>query len=136
MQWIDDYNTGIIKIDMQHRSLCNLVDELDVEGFISKEKVLLILSNISGLIVEHFNYEELLMVEVGYPYFQQHAEEHVREIQKLHDIISSYTVRGTYTVDEIFNTLKMWIVVHSIFDDKDFSNYYIEAKNRKKRQEI
>ncbi len=68
--WDRSYETGNTAIDLQHRELLAIVDELEwaeVGTHDSREAMLSVLDRVMGFATTHFVMEENLMDQVGYP---------------------------------------------------------------------
>lgn len=76
--WNSRFETGIDRIDQQHRALFRAVNDL-AESFRegrSGEQVRRCLDFLAGYVQEHFTDEEYYMVEAGYPDLEAHRKEH------------------------------------------------------------
>lgn len=68
--WDPSYETGNVAIDLQHRQLLAIVDELEsaeVRGSGTRKLILEVLDRVMEFTLSHFVMEEQLMAQVDYP---------------------------------------------------------------------
>lgn len=76
--WSDRYETGIPEIDAQHRRLFQAINRMEAAYQAGTEEVeaQASLAFLARYTLEHFETEEALMREVGYPMLSFHQKEH------------------------------------------------------------
>lgn len=117
--WQNQYLTGDVEMDEQHRDLFVLADKLVA----STEKVELI-NNIHILyqhVKEHFRAEEALMKRIGFSGYRGHEKEHQLMLQKLVEIEQSINNKGLEEAD-VEEFVDRW-AKHIINSDMRFSTY-------------
>jgi hemerythrin len=70
VSWNPSYETGNTAIDLQHRELLAMVDELELAqagAHSSRDVILKVLDRVMDFASTHFVMEEKLMDEIGYP---------------------------------------------------------------------
>ncbi|MCT4612383.1 MAG: bacteriohemerythrin [Clostridia bacterium] len=93
-EWKDDYSTGVVAIDNQHKKLLEIGGELygivkdmkqneDVDNF---DTISDILEELENYTVEHFSYEEKLMEENGYDDLNAHKMHHAAFVAKIQEL--------------------------------------------------
>ena len=78
ISWLNVYNTGIAKIDEQHKKLVQMINDLELTK--GKENESQILRDVFYRLVDythyHFAQEEILMGEAEYPRTAIHKQQH------------------------------------------------------------
>ncbi|MCE1203247.1 MAG: bacteriohemerythrin [Holophagaceae bacterium] len=90
--WNSRFETGVEIIDAQHRALFAALNQL-TEAFrsgTSGEHVKAGLAALLTYAAEHFQTEEAFMRERGYPDLAVHAAEHVRLVERAHDLETQF----------------------------------------------
>ena len=84
------------------------------------KKLLLVLHKYTG---EHFNSEENLMQQIGYPKLDEHREIHTQMIEKLSEISMQPldSEESLYKVKKFFYD---WLIDHIMHQDKDYIRFY------------
>jgi hemerythrin-like metal-binding protein len=129
--WDPSYETGDPTIDLQHRELLAIVDELEVaEGHMhdSHEAIMRVLGRVMDFALSHFLMEEELMVQVGYPTpaFEEMIEQH-REFTSYSRIrVLEFRSGGLDSVLPLQTFLAEWLTVHEFGLDKAFADFLRE----------
>ncbi len=113
--------TGIGVIDEQHE---HVLDQITLLGKIAKEgsreQIEQSINHIVSHTLAHFEFEEELMEQSGYPFIKVHKRLHDHFIQRL----ASYTQRfdnGEDITAELHQFLSSWLRSHFAHEDKDYS---------------
>ncbi len=123
-EWKDDYNTGIQRIDNQHKYFLNLINWL-LNTLISSKDVKLQKRCVDEVIKYakfHFYSEENLMIYIGYPEFQSHEELHTELINKLNYRITLLDF-GKESLTDFVQFLREWFLDHTFKEDKKIGLY-------------
>jgi len=128
--WNNDLSVGIPSIDAQHKKLLDLLNELHGATYQGKGQEV-VGNTLAGLIsytVEHFQYEEKLFKETGYPEAEAHAAEHVILTKKVMDIHEKFKSGITTALtQEVLLFLVNWLMDHTMDSDKKYSAHLIAA---------
>ena len=125
LSWRDDYTVGIPLIDTEHQYLFRLINEFHEKcaGGDTHAKLLVMLNRLVAYAEQHFQHEEALMQEEGYPRIERHHglhEELFSSIFALNERVS----RETSKVDaETLRFLKTWMVEHILKEDMDIGDF-------------
>lgn len=126
--WDPAYETGHSGIDLQHRQLLEIVNELessDHDTHVSRDVVLRVLDHMMEFAITHFMMEEDLMVHVQYPSiardemiarhedFVAHARQRVLEFRK-GELVDVLPLQA-FLVD--------WLRVHEFGLDKRLADF-------------
>lgn len=122
--WKPEYSVEIASIDLQHRKLVDLVNELhdamrDGRGGDALGKVL------RGLVdytKNHFAAEEKLMADAGYADLPAHLVEHRELLKKVGEIAERFEkTKGAGLTIEVMNFLRDWLTKHILGTDKKYA---------------
>jgi hemerythrin-like metal-binding protein len=135
VMWSDDLETGEERIDSQHRQLVETVGELlkackNKEDSATTGKTLGFLADYT---VKHFQDEEKLQLEYGYPGYENHKRMHEDFKATVVDLISRYKKRPSpIDLGEKVNSIIVrWLISHIRREDSK-----IAAHIRKKRGKV
>jgi hemerythrin len=113
--------TGIGVIDDQHQAIFDLVDalgELAADG--DRARIGEGINRIVSHTLAHFEFEEELMEQAGYPFLKVHKRLHDHFIQRLADFTQRFDGGGDVTL-ELEQFLDRWLRSHFAHEDKDYS---------------
>jgi len=127
-----EMETGVEKIDNQHRELIERINDLLSMGTksISKEETEKTLVILGDYIVKHFNDEEAMQKQSGYPEYDSHKELHQIYFAEFHRLEKEFIENGPsmkFTLD-VNNSIIGWIVRHIKTADCEFGKYYNSNK--------
>lgn len=120
--WKPFYDVGHRQLDDQHREIVNIINELYSAIQEDRDRAALrpVLDRLVDCTERHFEYEEELLEEVGYPDLEQH--------KAIHDSMRRKTVElreklGLAVGREQLAFLKSWWASHIQRQDKPYSAY-------------
>ena len=126
-QWTDQYNTGILTIDMQHRELFRRIDNLTLALYDGEGKPALktLLGFLDSYIIEHFRTEEEYMKKNSYPGFEKHLEKHHTFRKLLADVEQEFNDKGgdTYLAIRFEKEIRKWWENHILQTDMQYVPY-------------
>jgi hemerythrin len=144
--WNDDLLTGVDKIDDQHKYLfalgarviesmtaCRLAEEAaaaegrkceDVEEDALSDAVY----GLTDYVVEHFEDEEALMLEWGYPGLAAHQGLHKRMSTRVLDYLTRFINGERIEAERLANMFLDWLTNHIGQEDKAFVTWHFGAK--------
>jgi hemerythrin len=123
-----DMETGVEKIDLQHRELINRINKLlDVEEKHATEaETQETIDYLSEYVVKHFGDEEDLHIKSKYPKYEEHKNKHkffIDDFTKLKEEFAGNSNSMEFTM-KLNNSLITWIIKHIKGDDREFGNFY------------
>ena len=128
VEWKDEYSVGVESLDDDHRKLLNLINNLQTavryrtgKAF-EKES----LDEVIAYTKYHFEREEKMMLETGYPDIEAHKEIHREMITKIDEFLIDYEKRGYEALEEVALYLKDWLVNHINGTDQVYSALFKE----------
>lgn len=126
-QWTDQYNTGILTIDMQHKELFRRIDNLALAVYDGEGKPALktLLEFLDSYVTEHFQTEEGYMKKNNYPVFEKHLEKHHTFRKLLSDVEQEFNNRGgdTYLAIRVEKEIRKWWENHILQTDMEYVPY-------------
>ncbi|MDR2942758.1 MAG: bacteriohemerythrin [Treponema sp.] len=123
-----DMETGVEKIDLQHKELINRINSLVAIGerAASKEETQKTIDYLGEYVVKHFSDEEELQVKSKYPKYPEHKKLHTSFIDDYTKLQKEFAENGNsmdFTM-KLNNSLIVWIVKHIKGNDTEFGRYY------------
>ena len=126
--WQDEYSVGIEHIDQDHKKLINLLNQFSTayDHAMSEEYERAALKELVDYTKYHFQREEKLMAEYGYPDFEAHKAQHKNMITKVESFVKLYEEKGHESLDEVSAFLIDWLLNHINGSDKAYGPYLNE----------
>ena len=123
MLWMKALETGIEKIDEQHKMLFEQVDLLLDKSNENRHKE--IISFLDGYIAKHFADEQRMHKETKYPNADAHKKMHDDYIVVFHKLKDKYIKEGATIANsmEINKTVVRWLKDHIMVHDKEYATY-------------
>ncbi len=122
MSWIDAYSTGITEVDLQHKKLIGLIN--DLHDAMAKGQAKAILGEILGELVNycasHFAMEEKLFDRHGYPDAANHKEKHQKMTAKVLALQMQFDQGRAMMTLEVMEFLQQWLDKHILGTDKKY----------------
>lgn len=127
VDWSDELSVGIQELDEQHKVLVGLVNELHDALLHRKGSAVTgtILARLSEYTRLHFVVEESLMRLLGYPFYEQHKEEHETLTAQLEEIKHKFALKKHSVSLELMQFLKLWLTKHIMETDKRYEGYFL-----------
>lgn len=123
--WEQRFETGIDRIDLQHRCFVGLINELAqlaAQPGVDRDHVLAKLHELYLYTAYHFCSEELVMRQLGYPGLDDHRRVHEILLTGLNGKIREARFADLH-VDEIVRFLFMWFAGHTVDDDRNIADW-------------
>jgi hemerythrin-like metal-binding protein len=124
-EFTDDMRIGHADIDRQHAALYETVNRLHdaMRSDHSREVQGEILAFLHAYTVEHFEAEEALMRNHGYPGLASHKALHDGLVQQVKELEEKYTA-GSMTLSIMtMHFLKDWLTHHILEEDRKMAEY-------------
>lgn len=128
-QWDDSMSVEVKEIDMQHKKLIELINQLYDAMKMRQGKAALssILSELVRYTTVHFSAEEKHMERAGYPNIESHKKVHVGFTDKVLDFQRRFEADEVILSQEILDFLKDWLVTHIMKQDQEYAPYMQSA---------
>jgi hemerythrin len=123
-----DMETGVEKIDAQHRELINRINTLLEIGekSASEEETQKTIDYLGEYVVKHFGDEEEIQIKSSYPKYEEHKKLHAYYIDEFSRFKSEFAEKGNsmeFTM-KLNNSLINWIVKHIKGADVEFGKFH------------
>ncbi len=130
--WKDEYSVGVQVLDNDHKKLIRLLNVFqtayDYEmGDLYEEYAL---KELMAYTKYHFEREEKLMEDSGYPEFENHKKQHARKISEINEHIDTYYLKGQVCLYDLSMYLEKWLINHINGTDKKYSKFFQERRNK------
>ena len=125
INWNETYSVKVKEIDVQHKKLVNIINELHdkmKEGK-GKEVVEKLLAELLDYTVFHFSFEEKLLNINNYPDHKTHAKLHADLMEQVQVFRNKVKSGNSLLSLELMNFLKKWLVEHILDSDKKYSAF-------------
>lgn len=129
--WDDKFEVGHQRIDNEHRVFVDLIRTASCEGerHCPKEKGMRILLEVQKYAEFHFISEENIMLDVGYPDYREHRDEHQGLLRRLEEEAHRYYC-DEIGLDGLANFMFEWFALHTTAADKKLTQYIAQARRR------
>lgn len=125
LSWRRDYEVGVAQIDAEHRGLFDLVNEFHdarARGDAARETAK-VLNRLVAYAEEHFQHEEKLMSDSGYPRLEAHRALHSDLVSSVFAINERLEADAGRASTEILPFLRNWLVEHIVKNDVDIGEF-------------
>lgn len=123
IEWSDKMSVGVESIDEQHKKLVNMINALN-DALVRGEADAVLVKIFDGLAVytqKHFQYEEQLFAEHGYPMAADHKAEHDALIAQVVELKTKLDAGSAMIGIELMKFLKGWLTNHILKSDMAYS---------------
>lgn len=130
IQWQDSFSVGVPAMDIQHKQLVAMVNQLYEAMRTSKgdAAVQTILPTLVQYTKTHFNAEEKLMHEAGYPDIAAHQALHHKLAMQVSDLMDKFKSGKMVATVSVVTFLKDWLVNHIQGQDKLYGAYIAQRQ--------
>lgn len=117
--WSNKLNTGVEKIDDQHRRLVKLVNNLvsAIQSGFADDITTPLCHELAEFTSYHFRDEEMLMEEVGYPGLEEQKEQHAKLTSTVQGYLDALERGEAVAPEEMLAFLRQWLVEHIVHCD-------------------
>ncbi len=123
MEWKAEYATGIVEIDLQHKTVLEFITEFEraVAGEMHWNTVQPLIVRAREFLTFHFAVEESLMQISNYPGFAAHRAEHQNVLNQL--VALENRVLRQEKKNELLPLISAWLFDHIIGSDQPFAQH-------------
>lgn len=120
--WDKSYEVGDAVLDDQHRHIVDLLNALHNaaagEGLDTAD---VILHHVVRFLEHHFDTEEAVMQQIGFPEAAEHAAEHRRLLKQVGEAARSLEAEGQPSAERLGVTVWSWMHEHTSTWDQKYS---------------
>lgn len=126
--WKNEYSVGIDAIDLQHRLLINMINDLYLAIYENNgsEVTSALLGRLQGYILDHFDTEKKLMEKANYTGRSKHLQEHDKFIAKVAEMELKYSRGRLGSLSPLVIYLRDWLDNHICKTDRAMAQILIE----------
>ncbi|AYH41934.1 hemerythrin domain-containing protein [Azoarcus sp. DN11] len=119
IKWDSKFEIGHPRIDAEHRAFVDLIRAVSVEAErdCPKEKALRLLLEVRKYAEFHFISEENIMLDIGYPDYDEHRDEHAWLLRRLENEVHAYYTDSA-PLEELAQFMFNWFALHTTTVDK------------------
>jgi hemerythrin len=127
--WNPKLNTGNRLIDEQHQRIFQIFNSLFrlIGKHRSPEAVGKVLGSLSLYVVAHFNLEERLMADAGYPGLAEHRAAHEAVRQQVESMVDRFNNSGLDPA-ELLDFMEHWLTEHVQMQDKPMARFVLAGQ--------
>ncbi|QJB56308.1 bacteriohemerythrin [Pseudodesulfovibrio sp. zrk46] len=126
IDWSSKNRVGITEVDNQHKKLFDLLNSLHQATVNGEEQSALgrILDELVDYTVYHFETEEKLFLEYGYPGYEDHKEVHDDLTRQAVELQEEFR-EGSVTISfDLLDFLNDWLVTHTTGLDQEMAMFF------------
>lgn len=131
IHWDQKYTVHVDAIDQQHQKLFDIVNELIGRYEENEKKCYDIIEQLVDFLAEHFRVERRLMLEINYPAFAAHMQQHDNFMNKMEEFIKACR-SGENITAEMLAFLENWIFTHTTNVDTKYGEYLLKTRPKGK----
>ena len=121
LNWKAEYEIGHPEIDEDHRALIQVLDILS-RGYCDRDLVDSQIKILERYVIDHFDREERLMRESGYPHLESHIVLHAQFRTRVSRMRQRWADEENLELQsEITTALSQWLVDHIQAADHDYA---------------
>lgn len=125
IKWKEEYSVGVNALDLDHQKLILLLNQFNTayDYEMGEEYEHQTLKELLAYTEYHFDREEKMMEDSGYPDFVAHQEQHKIMIAKINEIKQKYEEQGHDAFQEVSDFLSGWLINHINGTDKQYTSH-------------
>ena len=131
LSWSKQYLIGNEIIDAEHEELFNLINNFHTVWVKAnnRQDIARILNQLITYAQMHFQDEERIMAEAGYPALAQHQQIHEAMIDTIFQLQQSYEEGNLHLEMDTMKFVKTWMVGHILENDYAFRDFLARKKS-------
>ena len=126
--WDKKYELGNIQLDMQHKSLCDMVNNLvrRCEQEHSMESIQKTLEYLEDYTEHHFSSEEAFQLDIGFPGYEKHKQLHDEFKATIGGLAREFAINGSSyeLINKVCKDVIVWLSDHMQNVDSKIVSYY------------
>ncbi|ABF43443.1 Hemerythrin-like, metal-binding protein [Candidatus Koribacter versatilis Ellin345] len=125
IRWKSSYSVGVSVMDNEHRSLFNVMHELDNALAAGSGQLVIdtVLAKVTNWAEQHFTHEEELMLENGFPGYEAHRAEHDQARRQLETYEHDRKAGKQGVPVSLLLFLDSWLRQHILKIDLQYAGY-------------
>lgn len=125
LSWSNQYSIGNDLIDTEHEELFRLINAFHTNWVEerNRQEIARVLNQLIAYAQMHFQHEENIMEDAGYPKLADHQQIHEAMVEKIFELHTAYTEGNLRLEIETMKFLKSWLLEHILENDYQFRDY-------------
>lgn len=125
IHWEDSFKIGNPLIDAEHQMMVMLCKKLDyaIKANASKPELIRVVVEMKKFAEFHFVSEENLMIEIGYPGYDNHAKIHTALLRELDLVAAGINKHGQIDAQELLDYIWRWLATHIEKEDLKIADH-------------
>jgi hemerythrin len=126
--WNESFSVGVRQFDEQHKELVRMLNQLivDPEAGTRSETISELLSAMTNYAEVHFEAEEVLMEQYGYPQLDEHTAQHDAFRRKTAELCIETMNRIGTVPESLLQYLRDWLIEHILQSDMTYKPFFRE----------
>ena len=125
-QWGDNYKTGLLEVDLQHKRLVDLINQLgDLlnQNELDLDEIEYIFSELVSYTKHHFTDEQSMMTRTGLDrrHLDRHIQSHYDFINELTSLHERVTPDDSQSAENLLGFLVNWLACHILDTDQNMA---------------
>jgi len=125
--WNDSYKLGNEQVDLQHKKLFEMVNDL-INSCLDGSDVVKLKETLGFLVnytIRHFHFEEELQLQYGYPEYETHKQMHEDFKVTVGELVARFEKNGSSLElsNDVNKIMVRWLVNHIQREDKKIGLY-------------
>jgi len=123
--WKDIFSIGIDEIDQQHRLLLEYLNDCHMQVIVGKSSKIdpFLIDGLKAYADTHFQFEESLMLNKGYPKLDHQKQQHKYFESKIAEFELAYAGGNRKIAKSVLVFLRDWFLDHILVQDGGFVSY-------------
>lgn len=134
VEWMDQFSVGVDELDDQHRRLLEIINHLHeaMKSGNDRQRLCEVVDELVHYTRLHFEFEEKMMEQVGYPELAEHRRRHDAMVARVEQFRGDVAdARASFGL-KLMDFLKYWLTKHILGTDKGYAVYLAAREARRK----
>jgi hemerythrin len=126
IKWENRFSVNVSKIDEDHKLFILIINKVIVAKQENNKHEIIsdALNEMTAYAISHFKSEEGYMLDLDYPEYQQHKNEHKVFLKTTVDFCKRVMNRDSNIIDDLCEFIEQWLLEHIQGTDKKFSECF------------
>jgi hemerythrin len=128
IEWTDDFSVRVAEIDLQHKKLVEMINNLHQAMLDGKGNKLIseILDGLAQYAVYHFQTEEKYFDQFNFEGGEKHKQTHADFVKKVSLFVDEFNKGSVMLTIDVLDFLSDWLQHHILGEDMEYSDFFVE----------
>ncbi|MCB2201829.1 bacteriohemerythrin [bacterium] len=119
IEWQDEYNTYLPRIDQQHQALVTMINELQqaLQEGRDHEEIGRVINGLVDYTIGHFREEEEIMARLAPSFLDNHCKFHQAFTEWISDQLVKWGLGEPVDTSHLLEYLRWWLLDHIVCED-------------------